>query len=170
MVRKNILGICCVLLMSITACSISYKFNGASIDYSKVSSISIHDFPNQAPMVYPPLSQMLTEKVKDIYTRQTRLQMVTSNGDLDLEGEIIGYELTPLAVKENAMESQTRLTITIRVRYTNRTAPEDDYEQSFTAYQEYDSSRMLDDVQAELCTAIIEELVDQIYNTTVANW
>ena len=154
----------------VTACSISYKFNGASIDYTKVKTITIKDFPNQAPLVYPPLSQNFTEALKDIYTRQTRLQLVNNNGDLDLEGEITGYALTPMAVKEDAYASQTKLTITVRVRYSNRVNPDEDFEQSFSAYREFDANQMLQDVQDELCEEIVEELVDQIYNATVANW
>ena len=154
----------------LTACSVSYTFNGASIDYTKVKTITIKDFPNQAPMVYPPLAQQFTEGLKDIYVRQTRLSMVRDNGDLEIEGEITGYDLAALAVQEDALSSRTKLTITVKVRYTNRTNSEEDFEQSFCAYREFDSSRMLQDVQDELCTEIVEELADQIYNATVANW
>lgn len=171
MFERKTLGIVTILLILVSACSINYTFNGATIDYTKIKTISIHDFPNQAPMVYPPLSQMFTEGVKDLYVRQTRLQLQRDNGDLDLEGEITGYELTPLAVREeNALASQTKLTITVRVRYSNRVSPEEDFEQSFSAYREFDSSRTLESVQDELCSQIIEEIADQIYNSTVANW
>ena len=118
-----------------TACSISDKFNGASIDYTKVKTITIRDFTNQAPYVNPTLAPQFTEDLKDIYIRQTRLQLVPSNGDLELEGEITGYDFAPMAVKEDAIASQTRLTITVRVRYSNRVNPDEDFEQSFTAYR-----------------------------------
>lgn len=170
MLKKHIICLCLMVGAVLAACSISYKFNGASIDYTKIKTITIKDFPNQAPLVYPPLSQEFTEALKDIYIRQTRLQMVSDNGDLDLEGEITGYELTPMAVKEDAWSSQTKLTITIRVRYSNQANPDEDFEQSFSAYREFDSTQMLQDVQDELCAEIIEELTDQIYNATVANW
>ena len=134
-----------------TACSISYKFNGASIDYTKVKTITIRDFTNQAPYVNPTLAPQFTEDLKDIYIRQTRLQLVPSNGDLELEGEI-------------------RLTITVRVRYSNRVNPDEDFEQSFSAYREFDSNLMPQQVEGTLCEEIIEEIVDQIYNATVANW
>ena len=153
-----------------SACSISYKFTGASIDYTKVKTITIQDFPNQAPLVYPQLSQLFTEGLKDIYVRQTRLEMVNNNGDLELEGEITGYDLSNTAVKEDAYASLTKLTVTVRVRYSNRVNPDEDFEQSFSAYREFDANTMLEQVQEELCTEIIEELVDQIYNATVANW
>ncbi|HBK28857.1 MAG TPA: hypothetical protein DDZ04_03290 [Parabacteroides sp.] len=168
--RSWCIAILSSMLLVLAACSISYKFNGASIDYSKVKSITIKDFPNQAPMVYPPLAQQFTEGLKDIYVRQTRLSLVRDNGDLQLEGEITGYDLAALAVKEDALSSRTKLTITVNVRYSNRTNADEDFEQSFSANREFDSSQMLQDVQDQLCTEIIEELADQIYNATVANW
>ncbi|MDR1097954.1 MAG: LPS assembly lipoprotein LptE [Tannerella sp.] len=152
------------------SCSISYKFNGASIDYSKVSSISIKDFPNVAPLVYSPFSQMFTEALKDKYTRQTKLQILRDGGDLDLEGEITGYNFTSEAVKADDYASQTRMTITVRVRYTNNSNPEEDFEQSFSAYQTFSNDRTIDQVQDELGKLIMDEIVDQIYNATVANW
>ena len=170
MKKSGIIYLFLVLSVIMAGCTISYKFNGASIDYTKVKTISIKDFPNQAPLVYPPLSQQFTEGVKDIYVRQTRLWLVRDNGDLQLEGEITGYDLTPMAVKEDAYSSKTKLTITVKVRYTNRTNADEDFEQSFSAYREFDSNVMLQDVQDQLCSEIIEELADQIYNSTVANW
>ena len=160
----------CFGLLIATACSISYKFNGASIDYTKVKTIMISDFTNQASDVNPTLAPEFTEELKDIYIRQTRLEQVTSNGDLALEGEVTGYDFTPMAVKEDALASQTRLTITVRVRYMNNTNPDEDFEQSFSAYREFDSNLMLQQVESSLCAEIIEEIVDQVYNATVANW
>lgn len=157
-----------VVLMG--GCTVSYKLNSASIDYTVVSSVSVLDFPNQAPMVYPPLSQVLTERMKDIYTTKTRLKAVQTNGDLNIEGEITGYDLTPMAVKEDAWASETKLTITIRVRYTNKTNPDKDFEQTFSAYREFPATRMLTDVQDQLCTEIVEELTDLVFNATVADW
>lgn len=170
MKKSGIIYLFLVLSVIMAGCTISYIFNGASIDYTKVKTISIKDFPNQAPLVYPPLSQQFTEGVKDIYVRQTRLSLVRDNGDLQLEGEITGYDLTPMAVKEDAYSSKTKLTITVKVRYTNRTNADEDFEQSFSAYREFDSNVMLQNVQDQLCSEIIEELADQIYNSTVANW
>ena len=160
----------CLGWLMATACSISYKFNGASIDYTKVKTIMISDFTNQASYVNPTLAPEFTEELKDIYIRQTRLEQVKSNGDLALEGEVTGYDFTPMGVKEGAIASQTRLTITVRVRYMNNTNPDEDFEQSFSAYREFDSNLMLQQVESSLCAEIIEEIVDQVYNATVANW
>lgn len=157
-------------IVLITACTISYKFNGASIDYTKIKSITIRDFTNQASYVNPTLAPQFTDDLKDIYIRQTRLQMAQNDGDLELEGEITGYEFAPMAVKEDALSSQTRLTVTIRVRYINNVNPDEDFEQSFSAYREYDNTSLLQDVETDLCDEITEEIIDQIYNATVANW
>lgn len=160
-----------IILFFLEGCSISYTLNGASIDYTKVKTITIRDFPNQAPLVYPPLSQNFTEKLKDKYIRQTRLQIVPDNGDLYLEGEITGYDLMQLAVKgDDAYASETQLTITVRVRYRNQANPEEDFEQTFSANRPFSNTSMLQDVQDDLCEKIIAEITDQIYNATVANW
>ncbi len=165
--RKGILLLCVVLL---NACTISYKFNGASIDYSTTKTISIADFPNMAALVHPPLSNNLSDGIRDIFQRQTRLEQVRRGGNLELEGEIIGYTLTPMAVAADSYASETKLTITVKVRFTNNVAPEESFEKTYTAYQTFDSSQMLVDVQDELCSTMITEIADQIYNDTVAKW
>jgi len=159
-----------LLLIGLNSCSIRYGFVGGTMDYSKVQSISIKDFQNMAPYVYAPLSQKFTEQLREKYNRQTRLQVLRDNGQMDLEGEITAHELTPLAVREDMFASQTRMTITIRVRFTNQVTPEDDFEQSFSAYQEFSIDRDLQAVEDELTELIIKEIIDQIYNATVAKW
>ena len=159
-----------LLIITLTTCSISYGFRPGKMNTTDVKSISIKDFPNMALSVYPPLAQKFTEQLREKYIRQTRLQVLRENGTMDLEGEITGYELTPLAVREDMLASQTRLTITIRVRFTNQVTPEDDFEQSFSAYQEFDSSKPIQTIEDDLCDFIIKEIIDQIYNATVAKW
>ena len=162
--------LCLISLVILASCSISYKFNGASIDYTKIKTITIKEFPNQAPLVYPPLSQMFSEALNDIFTTQTRLSFVPNNGDIELEGEIVGYDLTPQNVQADAYAAVTRLTVKVRVRYTNRNNPDQDFEQTFSAYRDFDSSQSLDSVQDELLREIDKELCELIYNATVGNW
>lgn len=156
--------------MVMQSCAISYKFNGASIDYSQTKSISVADFPNQAALVYPPLSSELTEGIRDIFSRQTRLEVTRKGGDMELEGEITGYNLTAMAIAADSYAAETKLTITVRVRFTNNKAPEDNFEKTYTAYQTFDSNRLLTDVQEELCATMIQEIAESIYNDTVARW
>lgn len=158
----------CVLLLS--GCTISYKFNGASIDYAKIKTISISDFPNNAALVNPTLSSNLTEGIRDIYSRQTRLEQVRRGGNLELEGEITGYTLTPMAISADSYSAETKLTLTVKVHFTNNVDVEDSFDKTYTAFQTFDSSRLLNDVQDELCQTMIQEIAESIYNDTVAKW
>jgi len=135
-----------------------------------VKSISIEDFPIQATLVYAPLSPKFTEGLKDLFIRQTKLKMVKKDGDLQVDGEIVGYELTPMATRADGYASETKLTVTINVRFVNTTKPEENFEQRFSAYQTFQSSQMLDDVQDTLLEEIIKEISESIFNKTVANW
>ncbi len=154
----------------LSACTVSYKFNGASIDYSKTKSISVADFPNNAALVNPTLSVNLTEGIRDIYTRQTRLQVLRSGGNLELEGEITGYALTPMAISADSYAAETKLTMTVKVRFTNNVAPEESFEKTYSAFQTFNSNQLLTDIQDELCATMIQEIAENIYNDTVARW
>ena len=159
-----------VLLLVLQACSVSYKFNGASINYQTTKSISIADFPNNAALVYPQLSNMLSETIRDQYVRQTRLQVLTKGGNLELEGEIVGYELTPMAISADSYASETKLTLTVKVSFTNNVAPEESFARTYSAFQVFDATKLLTDVQEELCNTMVAEIAENIYNDTVARW
>jgi len=156
--------------LSLCGCTISYKMNGASIDYTKTHSISIADFPNRAPLVYPQLSNSFSEALRDLFDRQTRLEILRSGGDMEIEGEIVGYTLTPMAVAADSYAAETKLTITIRVRFTNNKVPSDSFEKTYSAYQTFDASKQLNDVQEDLCNTMITEITESIFNDTVAKW
>jgi len=159
-----------MLSLIVVSCSISYKFNGASIDYAKTKTISIVDFPNTAELVYPPLTQVFGEGLRDVYSKQTRLQMVKKGGDLHIEGEITGYQLTPMAIGTDSYAAETKLTLTVKVRFTNNKNPDDDFEKSYSASQIFPSTTMLTAVQADLAKTMVADIVDNIYNDTVAKW
>jgi len=154
----------------INSCRISYTFNGAFIDYAKTKSISIVDINNVAQLIHPPLSQEFSEKLRDKYSKQTRLKVLKSGGDLHLEGEIVGYDLTPMSIGQDSYSAETKLTVTINIRFTNNQNPEDDFEKKYIAFQSFDSNRMITDVQDELLATIIEDITDNIYNDTVGKW
>jgi len=159
-----------MVAMVIHGCSISYKFNGANINYETTHSISIADFPNNAAMVNPTLSPNLSEGIRDLYQRQTRLQVLSKDGDLELEGEIVGYDISQGAISADSYASESKLTIRVNVRFTNNIYPEESFEKTYSAYQTFDASRMLTDVQDELCSIMITEIAENIYNDTVAKW
>nr|WP_321776714.1 LptE family protein [uncultured Porphyromonas sp.] len=159
-----------LLLLLLAGCSIKYSLNGASIDYTKIKTVSIADFQNLAPTVYPPLAQRFTEDLKDRFQRQTRLRDIPTNGDLSLEGEIVGYDLSAEAVQENAFAAKTRLTLRINVRFTNKVNEEESFEREFTSFGTFDSSQMFVDVQDQLCQELTKDIINQIFNATVENW
>ncbi|HBZ33470.1 MAG TPA: hypothetical protein DEO38_00045 [Bacteroidales bacterium] len=157
-------------LLLLCGCAVSFKFNGASIDYTKTRTISILEFPNHAELVNPNLSSSFSELLRDQFSRQTRLELVPRDGDLHIEGEITGYQVQSMAISADSYAAQTKLTLTIKVRFSNKSNPEDDFEKSYSAYQTFDSNQMLTDVQDELCQIMSKEIAENIYNDTVAKW
>ncbi len=156
--------------MLCVACSVSVKFNGASIDYSKTKSIQIGDFPIRSTYVWSPMQSIFQNQLTDIYARQTRLQQVKRNADLVLEGEIVGFDQFNKGVSNSGYSNQVQLKMTVNVRYTNNNNHDEDFEQKFTATSTYDATQQLVNVQEELVTQMCKDITEQIFNTTVANW
>ena len=152
-----------VALMCLTACSVSYKFNGASIDYSKVRSIQIADFPIRSAYVWGPMGPMFNNKLKDVFANHTRLEQVKRNGDLKIEGEITQYQQRNKSVSSEGYSAQTELSITVNVRFTNNSNHSEDFERQFTASASYDTTKSLNAVQEELVEQMVKDLTDQIF-------
>ncbi len=164
-----ILGI--ILAVGVTsACSVSYKFNGASIDYTKTKTIQISDFPIRSSYVWGPMAPMFNNELKDKFASNTQLRQVNRNGDLKIEGEITQYSQRNKSVSAEGYSAQTELSITVNVRFTNATNHAEDFERQFTASKSYDTTQSLASVQEELVNQMVKDLVDQIFNATVANW
>ncbi len=159
-----------VLCWCAVACSVSYKFNGASIDYSKTKTIQIADFPIRSSYVWGPMGPMFNNQLKDIFANHTRLSQVRRNGDLKIEGEITQYTQRNKSVSSEGHSAQTELSITVNVRFTNNTNHNEDFERSFTATKSYETTQSLNAVQEELVTQMVKDLTEQIFNATVANW
>ena len=158
------------LAIATAGCIPSYKLNGAALDYNVYKTVNVSEFPIRAALVYPPLQQTFENELLNYINRNTRLQTTDGASDLQIEGEITQYNLTPQAVTENAYASQTRLTIGVRVKYTDNRNDANNIDQTFTAYRDFDASLMLNDVQDDLCQQICKELVDLIFNATLGNW
>ena len=159
-----------MLVLVLSACSVSYSFNGASIDYTETKTIQIADFPNRASYVWGPMASIFNNQLKDQYANHTKLKQVKRNGDLKIEGEILKYEQRNKSVSAEGHSAQVELSMTVNVRFTNNKKHTDDFEQQFTASQSYDSNLSLNSVQEELVTQMVKEICDKIFNATVANW
>ena len=157
-------------LVSLTACSGGYSFTGASIPPG-AKTISIATFPNYAATVNPQLSQKLTDELMQMFSSQTPLNvMTTDDGDLQLEGEITGYDTRAAALSSADEVSMNRLTITIKVRFTNTVDPDASFEQSFSRYRDYAASRDFSSVESSLVSEIVTELCEDVFNKSVVNW
>lgn len=164
---KNILAaLSCATLVA--GCGF-YSFSGTSIQ-PDVHSIVVRSIENNAMQVNPTLASQMTQALQDKYRKLTKLDMPYDDGDLDVSGYIISYEVTPTAVTADEVASKNRLTVTVKIVFKNFKHPEDNFERSFAAYQDYDSNNSLDSVQGTLCDQIIETLVEDIFNATVADW
>ncbi len=151
-------------------CSIvKYSFSGTSIDPS-VKTVTINYFEYKALKVNPSLSNDLTEAMKDKFRKLTKLEQVDMDGDLELSGAVTGYEVRAAAVTANEVAAMNRLTVTASLKFTNRKFPEEDFEQSFSAYSDYDSNNSLDAVEASLCEEIVQKLIEDMFNASVAQW
>jgi hypothetical protein len=151
-------------------CSVSYKFNGASIDYSKTKTIQIADFPIRASYVWGPMGPMFNNRLKDQFANHTRLIQVRRNGDLKIDGEITQYQQRNKSVSAEGYSAQTELSITVNVRFTNTANHAEDFERQFTSTASYETTLSLNAVQEELVGEMIRDICDQIFNATVANW
>lgn len=159
-----------ISILLLVSCTITYKFNGASIDYTKVKTIQISQFPIRSAYVWAPMQAIFNNQLTDVYARQTKLQQVNRNGDLQISGEITEYSQYNKGISADGYSSQTQLKMTVNVRFVNNTNHNEDFEQKFSATTQYDSSQQLTTVQEELVTQMVKDIVDQIFNATVANW
>ena len=158
------------LAVIVAACSVSYKFNGASIDYTKTKTIQISDFPIRSSYVWGPMASIFNNQLKDVFADHTRLSQVKRNGDLKIEGEITQYSQRNKAVTAQGESAQVELSMTVNVRFTNNVNHSEDFERQFTATTTYDSRQSLNSVQEECVTQMVKQIADQIFNATVANW
>lgn len=165
LIASLLLLTCC---LANTGCGV-YSFTGASIS-PEIKTISIANFPNQASLVQPSLSQVFTEKLKDKFVSQTNLTQTNSSGDISFEGYITDYNSQPTAIQGNEQAALNRLTITVKVKFINTKDEKQNFESSFSRFADYDSKQNLSTVENQLITEICTQLVDDIFNKAMINW
>ena len=161
--------LCTVILATITACTVSYKFTGTSINYDLIKTIQIDNIPNRAPYGWAPMEAIFNNKLQDLYANQTRLRLVKRDGDLQIAGEIIGYDQYNKSIAADGFASQVQLKMTVNIRFVNNKTNQS-WERQFSATTQYESSQQLSAVQESLVTEMVKDLTDQIFNATVADW
>ena len=156
-------------LFFLTGCKINYTFTGASVS-PDAKTYSVDFFPNNSPLFQPILSQTFTEGLRDKIMSQSRLSLINSGGDLQFEGEITNYSSAPISVQSAEMASVNRLTISVKVKFTNKIDPKQDFEQTFTQYEDYPATSSLSDMETELISKIVVKLTEDIFNKSLASW
>ncbi|PWG78291.1 LptE family protein [Pararcticibacter amylolyticus] len=155
------------LLLLSQSCGV-YSFSGASIP-ANMKTITVLFFENSAPLVVPYLSQQFTEALKERIRNQSRLSIVRENGDGIFEGRITDYSIKPVAVGASERAEQTRLSITVSVKFTNTLNNDLSFEQPFTRYRDVRGGNITSQ-EATLVREITNELTEDVFNRAFANW
>lgn len=167
-VKIIILSICIAFVA--VACKVSYSFTGGTLS-TDVKTFSVQYFPYRAPLGDPKLSNDFTEALKEKFRDQTSLnEIVDGDGHLNFEGEITGFSVQAKDITANDIAATNRLTITVKVRFTNEKEPKNDFDKSFSATEDYSSEKQLTEVQGELVPKIFEQIINDVYNEAVVNW
>ncbi len=174
-IKRNILatlGVVAALAMTafiVQSCGI-YSFTGTSIQ-PDVKTVTVNYFEYKALKVNPSLSNDLTNALQDKFLKLTKLEQVDMDGDLEITGAVTGYDVKAAAITANEQAAMNRLTVTVKISFVNRKYPEDDFDdKSFSAYADFDAMQSLDAVESSICEEIIEQLCEDMFNATVANW
>ena len=157
-----------LLSISLISCGI-YSFTGASIP-TEAKTISVDYFSNKAATVQPSLSQVFTERLKDMFLEQTNLSLSENESDLSFSGYISKYQIKPMAIKANETAGQNRLTIAVKVTYNNSLDSENNFEYTFSRYRDYDSVQNISDIENTLIEEITNELAEDVFNKAFVNW
>ncbi|MBN2668412.1 MAG: LptE family protein [Bacteroidales bacterium] len=160
-----------ILLVSVLAwqsCKIGYSFTGASLS-PDVKTVSVDYFDNRSSLVNPGLSQNFTESLKDKFTSDAGLSLVSSGGDLEFKGYISAYSLTPVSIQQNEA-AMMRLTISVQVEFKNNIDDKQSYSQTFSDFEDYNADSDFTSVEEELNRAILEKLMEKIFLKSAANW
>lgn len=146
----------------------AYSFTGGNTGNAK--TIQVDFFPNQAPLIEPTLSQKFTQDLRDLFLRQTNLNLTPTNGDLHFSGEITDYRITPMSATANQTAAQNRLTITVNVVFENKLEEKDNFEKRFSFYYDYPANQQLNNILETALSEILERITQDIFNASVAKW
>ena len=165
--KKYTAGLLLMILL-FTSCEIRYSFSGGQ--FSGAKTFSVYYLKPQTALASPTYSQRLTEDLKDVMLSQSPLSLIELNGDLQFEGSVTNYVVAPVAIQSNETASLTRLSITVKIKYTNTLEPDLNFEKSFTKFADFSATESLFAVQEDLWKQINDQLAQEIYNASVGNW
>lgn len=157
-----------ICLLGLSQCQVTYSTSGGQ--FSGASNFSVENFKSQTALASPIYAQRLSESLKDLLLQQSPLKIIERAGDLRYEGFVTDYRIAPVAVQGNETASLNRLTITVKVKYTNTLEPSLSFDRSFSKFADFDAGLDLLSVEETLWTNINDQLLQEIYNASVGNW
>ena len=157
-----------ITLVTLASCQIRYSFSGGQFSGAKTFSV-VYLKPATA-LASPTYAQRITESLKDVMLSQSPLTLIDSQGDLMYEGSIVNYSVSPVNIQSNETAALSRLTIGIKIKYTNNLEPELNFEKTFTKFADFPATSSLFSVEEDLWKQINDQLVQEIYNASVGNW
>jgi hypothetical protein len=158
-----------VFLLSLSACAPHVSLSGATIPV-EAKTVSVGFFTNNTTLGAPSLSQRFTEKLRDVVSQQTSLGLVKNNGDLQFDGYISDYKVTPVAIQSNDQAAKNRLSITINVVYLNKFEATKNFERAFTRYADFNSTDNISSDEPALVQEIYRQITEDIFNAAFNNW
>lgn len=176
--RKITHLVCCgIFSVLMQACAISYSFTGTNLNYELTKTFSVENFFNDSGGGPANMEQLFTESLKEFYQRNTQLELVRNNGDLQFSGSINRYAITPQATVSSTdpnlpdRAGQMRLTISVEVDYVNMAVEEESLKRNFSFFQDYDPrTTSILQVESQLIEQIFDQILQDIFTATVANW
>lgn len=167
--KKTSLIVLFIISIITQSCGV-YSFTGTTID-PNVKTVQIDYFPNNAVLVEPTLSTIFTQRFQDLFLTQTNLELTKSGGDLQFEGEITGYKISPMTATAEQTAAQNRITITVNVRFYNNVVEEDNFERKFSFYYDFPADQSLSgSLLSDAYDEILERITQDIFNASVAKW
>ena len=155
-------------IVSLSCGKITFNMSGASVGNAKTCQVGF--FENRAEIVYAPLSTLMTDALKDKIQASTSLKLVNGNADVAFEGEITGYAVTSGQITAQNIAAKDRLTVTVKVKFTNELDPDKSFDKSFSRFQEYTGGTSLSSVESSLVDDILKEIMEDIFNEAFSSW
>ena len=158
-----------IVAFSLNSCSVSYNMTG--MDKIDAKTFQVNYFQNNAQLVEPGIERTFTLRLQDLIQSQTNLNLTNSNGDLVYEGEIVDYRISPMTATASQTAAQTRLSISVNVRFTNKKKEADNFEKRFSFYYDYSGqSQLVGSQLSEALDVIFERITQDIFNESLAKW
>jgi hypothetical protein len=155
-------------LITLSSCSV-YNFTGTGKIDAK--TFQVNYFQNNAELIEPGIERTFTLQLQDIIQNQTNLNLVQTGADLSYDGEITDYYISPMTATADQQAAQNRLSISVKVRFTNKKKESDDFEKTFSFFYDYPArDQLTGSTLSNALKEIFERITQDIFNESLAKW